>query len=240
MFAEDLFLINTIIDFCLLLCVKKILKKKESFWQLLIGSITGSFFTIIIYYYDFFLLNFVVMIIICLISFGFASFLEFIKTIVCLFLVSFSLAGAISFVLSFLRITEFPYVLFFMTIILCFTILTYITKVYKIEQKQEIEEIEIKLFDKTKKIKALRDTGNLTGAIVAEYSAIKELLPEEFCENYEKDDEYYSLIGKYKFDILPMRTISSTELLLALPMGTEKIAIARKKLSNNNKFQAII
>jgi len=240
MFAEDLFLINCFIDFFLLYCTKKILKKETTKKRLLLGAILGGSFVVFSYYYDFFLLKIIISILICLVSFGFNSKLDFIKTTSSFYLTSFSLAGITTFILNIFSFTEFPYFLFFVTTIICFIILTFVTKVYKTEKKQQIEDIEIELFNKKKKIKALRDTGNLTGAIIAEYKAIKELLPEEFCENYEKDDEYYSLIGKYKFNIIPAQTISGTELLLALPMGEEKIAISRNKLSNNGRFQAII
>jgi hypothetical protein len=236
MFIEDVFITNTLCDFAILFAVKKLLNKKTKYRFLILGSLLGGIQSLVSYYYSILILNILFGILLVSCVFGYKSLNEFIKVTASFFSVSFCLAGMIRAV----DISTFPVLLFIICSILCYIILSIVDKNKNEIEKQDIIDIEINLFNKTKKLRALQDTGNLTGAIITEYKAIKEILPKEFCESYEQDDEYYSLLGKYKFDIIPMQTVGGTELLLAIPDKDRKIAICRKRLSQTGDFQAIV
>lgn len=180
---------------------------------------------------------------------------SFLMSFLCIYIVSFAMEGAIRFSKSWVGVA--------MVVLICFLIGK--------ERKEKLREITVILTFKgrTKRLKGFYDTGNrlmepLTGRMVhiASYKAVKELLPEPYCEIVEDyfetgflESTKVTKLQMYEFTFLSYHSIGKeTGQLLGIRMDSavyqgdagekteEKavIALTNQKLFVDDRCQLIL
>lgn len=235
-YVEYLLIENIIINFIILYVTEKITRTKTSKLRLFIASLVGSLYTLIVFFPNLqfmgrFLIKFSVSILILIIAFNPERFKEFLKQLSTFYLISFAFAGTtigIFYILNNkLTISNFSFkdhneLMKFLilgiglAVILIRSILK--NNWIKLNQKNCLTDVTINLNNKKAHLRALIDTGNSLKepisqkpVIIAEYSALKAILPElvkkVYSENKELDLNYVANIMEKLGDQIKLRLI---------------------------------
>jgi len=235
-YVEYLLIENIIINFIILYVTEKITRTKTSKLRLFIASLVGSLYTLIVFFPNLqfmgrFLIKFSVSILILIIAFNPERFKEFLKQLSTFYLISFAFAGTtigIFYILNNkLTISNFSFkdhneLMKFLilgiglAVILIRSILK--NSWIRLNQKNCLTDVTINLNNKKAHLRALIDTGNSLKepisqkpVIIAEYSALKAILPElvkkVYSENKELDLNYVANIMEKLGDQIKLRLI---------------------------------
>lgn len=235
-YVEYLLIENIIINFIILYVTEKITRTKTSKLRLFIASLVGSLYTLIVFFPNLqfmgrFLIKISVSILILIIAFNPERFKEFLKQLSTFYLISFAFAGTtigIFYILNNkLTISNFSFkdhneLMKFLilgiglAVILIRSILK--NNWIKLNQKNCLTDVTINLNNKKAHLRALIDTGNSLKepisqkpVIIAEYSALKAILPElvkkVYSENKELDLNYVANIMEKLGDQIKLRLI---------------------------------
>lgn len=235
-YVEYLLIENIIINFIILYVTEKITRTKTSKLRLFIASLVGSLYTLIVFFPNLqfmgrFLIKFSVSILILIIAFNPERFKEFLKQLSTFYLISFAFAGTtigIFYILNNkLTISNFSFkdhneLMKFLilgiglAVILIRSILK--NNWIRLNQKNCLTDVTINLNNKKAHLRALIDTGNSLKepisqkpVIIAEYSALKAILPElvkkVYSENKELDLNYVANIMEKLGDQIKLRLI---------------------------------
>lgn len=247
-YADVVFLINFFMDFFIFWITNKIMKKGASCLRLLFGAFFAAmlycgliFINVFNIFYNFFGILFVLSVSV-FIAFFPKSPKEFIKTIFMVNVSAFALGGTAMGLFYYTNVSklignalDFTTANFSFKILLASTCFFYIAakliiSFYKRFLKQEQCFMKIKIEDsgKTVLLNALVDTGNSLHepiskkpVIVAQFSAVKEFLPNEikilYYENNELDlEKIYKGIANscLKFRVIPFSSIGKKDGLI--------------------------
>lgn len=246
-YAEYLIAENFIINFIILYLLRVLTKSKAKLVRLIIAAFIGSIYTLVVFFptlkiFATFAMKICVSILMVIIAFNPYKLLAFIKLWALFYIVTFAFAGA---ALALFYLTEdnvyigngIFYIKNTLIIILPLAILlswimfkivwSYVTK----RKKREYIALSVFLNGMSKDVVALLDTGNSlkdpltnTPVVVVEFKAIKELLPREIQEifdRYSNTNSFELLSGimeKYsnevKFRLIPFKSIGRENGLL--------------------------
>lgn len=235
-YVEYLLIENIIINFIILYVTEKITRTKTSKLRLFIASLVGSLYTLMVFFPNLqfmgrFLIKFSVSILILIIAFNPERFKEFLKQLSTFYLISFAFAGTtigIFYILNNkLTISNFSFkdhneLMKFLilgiglAVILIRSILK--NSWIRLNQKNCLTDVTINLNNKKAHLRALIDTGNSLKepisqkpVIIAEYNALKAILPElvkkVYSENKELDLNYVANIMEKLGDQIKLRLI---------------------------------
>lgn len=217
-YAEYILLENIIINYIILYATKKFTRTETSIIRLIIAAIIGALYTFVLFFPSLkfmtkFSIKFSISVLIIILAFNPEKIDKFLKLIATFYCISFVFAGAslaLFYLLDFnvyyyngvFYIKDFPASILIIGIFLSFLILKYIINHIskKVKKEEMLITLTIILNGKEASLIGLIDTGNsLTEPIthnpvvIAEFNAIKEILPVDIRSFYESE---------YKRDIL--------------------------------------
>ncbi|NLX60972.1 MAG: sigma-E processing peptidase SpoIIGA [Tissierellia bacterium] len=289
-YAEYILIENIVINFIILQVTKMIVKAKSNKYRLLISAFIGSLYILIAFFplsgfMGRFVIKFLVSALMILIAFNPEKFNTFLKQISAFYLVSFAFAGTIIGIYYLLNnnnlfakisFTNGKELLRYLItgIGLAIILIHYIFKYHKsrIQKEKFITNITITLNDKKANLTALVDTGNSLKepisqepVIIAEYNALREILPKSLKEIYmEKDHLDLNKIVKVmeeteddmKLRIIPFKSIGNENGILIgfkpdsitiyLENETKRlkkgitVAIYNKKLAQDEEYNGLL
>lgn len=288
-YGDVILLENFIMNFIILWCTAKLLKHKRSWMLLAIAALLGAFYALGSYFPE--LNNFytpfmkiIFSIFIITIAYLPHHIKDFAKLIAVFYIISFVFGGAAFGLFYFLNglkyisygtfyIKDFPVKTLIVAILIAYFVVKYSWDFvqYRVKRERIITELNILLDNKKAAIMALVDTGNalnepITKApvVVAEYSSIKELLPQDVQEIFEKDNQNdFNLIAHImsnsdlvtRFRVIPFKSLGKDNGMLLgfkpdeiqlIDQGKKQsikniiIGIYNKKLSNSGEYSALI
>lgn len=287
-YVEYLLLENFIINIIILYVTGKFTKTETSKLRLIIASSIGALYTLVIFSSSLrFMITFIakiaISILIIIIGFNPSKLFSFIKLISTFYIVSFVFAGASLALFYFtdidavtgggiFYIRDFPLKKLFIAIVISVVLIKYtLSYIQNIISKEKVFiPISIDLNNKKVKVTALMDTGNHlkepisnTPVIVAEFAAIKELLPisvqDIFIKYKENNLEIISNVMSgstrdIKFRLIPFKSLGQDNGMLlgfkpdkvTLENEEERIlsniviGIYNNSLSSDNKYMALL
>jgi len=247
-YFEDIFLINFILNLIILIICKKILKSPKNIWWQIFAAIIGSLYAICFYYFDinYFLGKIAISLLIVLIAFGFK---QFIKKYLLFHIITYALGGSVYGLISLLGITgaKFPIKTFIFAIIFAFASISLASRVLDKHKMLAKNIFELKINDIS--LQCLHDTGNESNYIIAEISALRKILPSDFCLEFAQNENIIDLYDKWNeklsLKIIPFNSIGAERILIAFTPqkieGSDKktVAIFKGKLTGTELYNAI-
>jgi stage II sporulation protein GA (sporulation sigma-E factor processing peptidase) len=285
----DLFVLeNTVLNLFVMMLTSKLSNIHPSFLRKLSGALVGTLFAVLLVLYNRDLLQsfgvkLVISSLLVLIVYFPKTLRDFLRTfsIFCLsamvvagtmfFLLTSSYGNMILFNKSYRISSDFNFSIFSLTLLLCWA---FISVLYKLKKSKELkEEYVVDLYiciDQQKaSLPALIDTGNLLcdpltnlPVIIAEYIALKEILPKEISRFLESEktlelfkisDVLHRTSWLKRLRIIPFKSLGNEKDLIIgfrpdqVEIGSNKkivknviIGIYTKSLSKDREFQAIL
>lgn len=249
--------LNWIIDYFLLLAAANLLSRKIRRWRIVLGAALGGAASAMVLMPKIngllsLLMHAVVATLMVLITYEFQSVRLFLKTLLCFYAVSFSFSGIMYAIwycaapqgmiwrsgMVYFNIS--PFLLIVLTV-LCYLILTLLQRlVGRQESPEKFFSVEITVNGKTAEFRAMLDTGNtlverMSGVpvIVAEYNAVKGLIPEELAQIYATGEvnrvESLEKSGwEMRFRLIPFAGVGTQSLLPAF--FPDKIVVGKQEI----------
>ncbi len=267
-YADEMFFINFIVNVAIIEIAKRILKLKVNIWRETIAGIcTSLVYTLFVVTSLRVYINIFTIVILntaeLIFLFKPKSFVDCFKYSVTFKLVSFGTNSCVLFLTNYIK-NKFSYWVLILSFIV--TYLSYI--VLNILNKEVVYyKINIKCSDKIVSIRALVDTGNSLvepisnkPVIVAEYSALKDILPCKLIEIYEnkKESNLMEIISAISEDsfrksirIIPFKSVGKERgMMIGFVADSAKIndnvinkpiiGICRFSLSKNGLYSALL
>ena len=254
-YADILITLNIIVDYFLLLCTSKILKRPLKPLKMLLGSVIGGISSLYIFLPSLLpltetLIKLLTCFIITLTSFGFKNFKQFIKSVTVLFCITCAYGGIMIAVWHIFKpygmvvnnsVVYFdisPVVLVFCTVTayLMFVILSLIFK--RSSQTAGVCEVKIFADEKETQISAILDTGNSikdsfgnSEIIITDSSVAKNLFGEG---NLSQNEDI-----SHRYRLIPCNTVSGDCLLEAFRCDKAEIQSQKRTLVLDKPIIAI-
>lgn len=213
-YAEYILIENIIINFIILYVTKMVTRTKTSKLRLFIASLVGSIYTLVVFFPSLqfmgkFIIKFSISILMIIIALNPERFNFFLKQISSFYMVSFVFAGTVigifyilnnNFILTRFSFTDSYELIKFLTIgiALAIILIRYILKYHKTKMDKEnfLTNVSISLNNKSVNLITLIDTGNSLKepisqkpVIIAEYNALKSILPKSLEKIYLEKKE---------------------------------------------------
>ncbi len=288
-YGDVVLLENFIMNFIILWCTARLLKYKRSWIWLGLAALLGAVYALCSYFPDYHVfftpfMKVLFSLLIITVAYWPRHNREFTKLIAVFYIISFVFGGAAFGFFYFLNglkyvsygafyIKDFPVKTLIVSVVLAFIAVKYGWDFvqYRFKREKIITEINISLDNKRAAILALVDTGNslnepITKApvVVVEYASIKELLPQNIQEIFEKDHESdFTLIARImsdsnlvtRFRVIPFKSLGKENgMLLGFKPDEVQlvennkqqsikniiVGIYSKKLSNSGEYSALI
>lgn len=286
----DIILIeNFIINYLIMWSSAKLLKIKYSRLKFFFASLIGSGYAVLSYipeldYMFTMFMKILFSLLMIIIAFTPSNIKEFIKLTGVFYIITFIFGGAAFGLFYFIQgmkttvngvshIERFPVKTLILSMIIAYIFVRYCWDyiMFKIKREKVFQELYVYMGKKKVKLMALLDTGNSLNepitkspVVVAEYDAIKELLPSEiqtvFEENSENNLNILSSIlsssdWATKFRVIPFKSLGRDngmligfkpdELFLIdkkelICLKNVTIGIYNKKLSTSNEYSALM
>ena len=273
-YLDIVFLENILMNYIIIFATGVTLKNECKKMRIFIASVIGATYTIIMYLniipiYSNFIMKFILSITITYIAFRPKTFKKIIKNLVIFYLVSFVFGGCVFALMYFLKpqmaqirngvfVGAYPIKVALIGGAISFVIIQISFKLVKtrLSKKDMIYDVEVSIDNKTIKIKALLDTGNLlkdpiTGypVIVVERTSLKNIIPGEILNNLEKiiGGDINELINNKKFNktisrfrMIPFSSLGKQNgLLLGIKPDSVNIILDEKTERINNVIVGI-
>lgn len=218
----DIILIeNLLINFVILHITALVLRRQAKWYRLLLSSFTGCIYCISGIFINILLVSFLLKILLSMLMVVIAFRLRTIKNFFEEFLVFYVTTFAFAGVTLLLFNTQKKYYIFLLSVIgylICMCILKLIRRQ---KQKSLLYRVYIKMDNREVFLTAFLDTGNLLrdpftnrGAIIAESSVIKQIIPNDIykCITQNKEEELadFSPFWASRFLVLPFYSIGET------------------------------
>lgn len=288
-YGDVVLLENFIMNFIILWCTARLLKYKRSWLWLALAALLGAFYALCSYFPDYHVfftpfMKVLFSLLIITLAYWPRHIREFAKLTAVFYIISFVFGGAAFGFFYFLNglkyisygafyIKDFPVKTLIASVIIAFIVVKYGWEFvqYRIKRERIITELNICLDNKQAAIMALVDTGNslnepITKApvMVVEYTSIRELLPQNIQEIFEKDHENdFTLIARImsdstlvtRFRVIPFKSLGKENgMLLGFKPDEVQlvennkqqsikniiVGIYSKKLSNSGEYSALI
>ncbi|NLW22087.1 MAG: sigma-E processing peptidase SpoIIGA [Tissierellia bacterium] len=272
-YAEYLLLENIIINFIILYVTKRITRTKTSKFRLFMASLLGSIYTLIAFFPSLqfmgkFLIKFSISILMIITAFNPEKFNHFCKQLAAFYMVSFIFAGTVIGIFYILNnnslLTKFSFAnsweLFKFLIIgisLAILLIRYILKYHRlrINRSNYLTNVTIGLKDKEVDLIALIDTGNSlkepisqTPVIIAEYDALKSILPDlikkAYLSNRELDLNFIAKVmeeigDEIKLRLIPFKSLGNESGIL-IGFKPDRIKVSFDNETKNIKEDIIV
>lgn len=232
-YIDQMFFENFIMNYIILYATSKFSGKQERWYRLCIGALIGALYVIASYVFLFYNKPFIVIKILLAIVMVFSSFTikcmkEFIKLFVIFVAITFFIGG-VSIGLAFfanvsmikeggvLYVSEFPIFIIGVGVIVSYIIGKWLFILLKnrINLRNFLYDIEIKLFDKTLCTTAFLDSGHnakeiFTGypIIIVEKEKFGEIVPKQVEKSVSENNFEFDEKWKRRLRILPFSTIN--------------------------------
>lgn len=292
-YLDILILENIVINYFILLVTSKFSKNRTSNLRLFMGALTGAVYIALVIYFPIIEVNynmgakFILSILMIAISFPLEGISGFFKTLAIFYVSTFIFAGAAYAFLTlnqsggfiqngmFYNFKESKWTSLMLSIILAGIIIRIFMEIlqYRYVKDKLLVNLQIAFESQAIDLAALIDTGNslhdpLTNmpVIVVEYGAIKEILPQEIKEIFEKSKDsdlacVTAIISNSKwisrFRLIPFSSLGKDNGMLIgfkpdyIKIGEEKdkkrennnnviIGIYNNILSKNSKYKALL
>lgn len=247
-YLDVVFFENILMNYIILFACGVLLKVQIKKWRILASASIGAVYTIVMYLdiipiYSNVIMKFVLSVGMVYIAFKPSGMKQAIKELVIFYLASFVFGGCVFGLMYFLKpqlvqirngvfVGTYPLKVAIIGGSVAFIIIQLGFKLVKakISKKDMIYKIEIRICEKTARISALLDTGNLlkepiTGlpVVIVEKNSLKKILPEEILNNLDKvvggdTDElmYNEELIKYisRFRMIPFSSVGKQNGLL--------------------------
>lgn len=273
-YLDIVFLENILMNYIIVFATGVVIKNECKKLRLLIASVIGAIYTIVMYLeiipiYSNFIMKFILSIVITYIAFNPKSLKKLIKNLIIFYLVSFVFGGCVFALMYFLKpqmaqirngvfVGAYPLKIALVGGIISFIIIQISFKLVKskLSKKDMIYDIEVTLDNKSAKIKALLDTGNLlkdpiTGypVIVVEKVSLRNIIPSNILNNSEKiiggdiselicDSEFSKTISRFR--VIPFSSLGKQNgLLLGIKPDSVNIKLDEKTEKLNNVIVGI-
>ena len=273
-YLDIVFLENILMNYIIVFATGVVIKNECKKLRLLIASVIGAIYTIVMYLeiipiYSNFIMKFILSIVITYIAFNLKSLKKLIKNLIIFYLVSFVFGGCVFALMYFLKpqmaqirngvfVGAYPLKIALVGGIISFIIIQISFKLVKskLSKKDMIYDIEVTLDNKSAKIKALLDTGNLlkdpiTGypVIVVEKASLRKIIPSNILNNSEKiiggdiselicDSEFSKTISRFR--VIPFSSLGKQNgLLLGIKPDSVNIKLDEKTEKLNNVIVGI-
>ncbi len=273
-YLDIVFLENILMNYIIVFATGVVIKNECKKLRLLIASVIGAIYTIVMYLeiipiYSNFIMKFILSIVITYIAFNPKSLKKLIKNLIIFYLVSFVFGGCVFALMYFLKpqmaqirngvfVGAYPLKIALVGGIISFIIIQISFKLVKskLSKKDMIYDIEVTLDNKSAKIKALLDTGNLlkdpiTGypVIVVEKASLRKIIPSNILNNSEKiiggdiselicDSEFSKTISRFR--VIPFSSLGKQNgLLLGIKPDSVNIKLDEKTEKLNNVIVGI-
>ncbi len=254
-YIDILFILNLFVNYFILLAAEKLCKADTRFYRRLLAAALGGLYSMSIFIEMNFMLSLLARVIFAatmvLAAFGYRNIKRFLRLIAALFCVSFIYAGIMLAVWLVIKpknmvvnngVVYFnisPLILIVSTLV-CYFILTLIRKLMK-RPLSASKFYSISVSNENKKVilKALLDTGHaLTDifsdlpVIVAEYAAVKEIIPPCATEYFKSQNGIEAIPDelKSKIRLIPYKSVGGSGLLPGFI--TENVEIIHKDYIN--------
>lgn len=268
-YLDIVFFENVLMNYIIIFATGVVVKEKLSKFRILISSVIGAIYTIIMYLniisiYSNFIMKLVLSIAMVYIAFKPKTFKKLIRKLIIFYLVSFVFGGCVFALMYFIQpqlaqirngvfVGAYPLKVALIGGLISFAIIQISFKIVKtkLSKKDMIYQIEITINNKSIKIKALLDTGNLlkepiTGlpVVVTEHTSLYSVLPTEVLNNTEKilggdtdelmkNDELSKIISRFR--MIPFSSLGKQNgLLLGIKADSINIEIDEKIENINN------
>lgn len=288
-YGDVILLENFIMNFIILWCTAKLLKHKSSWLLLALASLLGavyalgSYFPSLKYYYTPYM-KVVFSLLIIILAYLPNHIKDFAKLMAVFYITSFVFGGAAFGLFYFINglkdirygafyIQDFPVKTLVISIVIAYFTVKYSWDFiqYRIKREKIITEINIFMDEKKAVLTALVDTGNslnepITKApvMVAEYASIKDLLPKDVQEIFEKNSQSdFNVVAHImanselvtRFRVIPFKSLGKENGMLLgfkpdevqLIENNRKqnikniiVGIYNKKLSSSGEYSALI
>ena len=273
-YLDIVFLENILMNYIIVFATGVVIKNECKKLRLLIASVIGAIYTIVMYLeiipiYSNFIMKFILSIVITYIAVNPKSLKKLIKNLIIFYLVSFVFGGCVFALMYFLKpqmaqirngvfVGAYPLKIALVGGIISFIIIQISFKLVKskLSKKDMIYDIEVTLDNKSAKIKALLDTGNLlkdpiTGypVIVVEKASLRKIIPSNILNNSEKiiggdiselicDSEFSKTISRFR--VIPFSSLGKQNgLLLGIKPDSVNIKLDEKTEKLNNVIVGI-
>lgn len=257
-YIDVLIILNTLVNYFILLAVKKISRDTSSRWRIALGSLFGGVSSLLIFMENsgivMTLLKMLTAAVMVLVSFKFSSMKRFLKNMLWLFFISFVFGGLIFAVYMCFGFDTLIYtngIVYFdisMTFLIVCSVLSYllITAVSLILDKKapKTKEYHVTLSKngKTVSCTALMDTGNNLREPFSGYPVI--FIDETMFKSFFSDDSVEKMLEVDKTRLIPITTVQGESIAAAfrpefIKIGdyeTDKIYVAQGKTDENYKI----
>ena len=251
-----------------------VLKNECRNWRIFFASLIGAVYTVVMYLnivpiYSNFIMKFILSVAIIFIAFKPKSVKMLVKDLIIFYLVSFVFGGCVFALMYFLQpqmaqirngvfVGAYPFKVALVGGFVSFVIVQISFRLVKnkLTKKDMIYEIELVLDNKSTKVKALLDTGNLlkdpiTGfpVVVVEHKSLSLIIPKEILNNIDKilggeiDDivnnaEFHKTISRFR--MIPFSSLGKQNgLLLGIKADNVNIILDEKNESISNVIVGI-
>lgn len=289
MYVDVLLFENFIIDFFILSITSRFSRLKTTTWKLMLGSAIGALYIVTFFFpsLKFFLtlsIKIAVSILMIIVVFSPERFRDFFKVLSVFYIISFAFGGAVFSLFYFIGegniingvfvIKNFPSSILITGLALGYLLLTFCWDYIKnkIINEELIYDVIIELDNKTAEINAILDTGNSLKdplsnfpVIVAEYEAIKGLLPNKLSVIFNNNmndidfEQLYKTLGgiglAFKIRLIPFTSLGKQNgILVGIKPDVVKlsgnkyekivkdviIAIYNRRISKNGEYSALL
>lgn len=268
-YLDVVFLENVLMNYIIIYATGVAVKEQFRKIRFLISSIIGAIYTIVMYLniipiYSNFIMKLILSFAIVYIAFKPKTLKKLIKNLTIFYLVSFVFGGCVFALMYFIKpqlaqirngvfVGAYPLKVAIIGGFISFIIIQISFKIVKtkLNKKDMIHQIEIIINEKSIKVKALLDTGNLlkepiTGmpVIVVEHISLNSVLPTEILNNTEKilggdtdelmkNEELSKIISRFR--MIPFSSLGKQNgLLLGIKADSVNIEIDEKVQKINN------
>ena len=252
-YADILFLVNSIVDYFLLLLAGLLLHKKSLLWRQIVASFTGGIFSFYIFLpqqHALFeiLINSLMCAVLCLIAFGFNNLKSFSRSLAVLFVVNFAYTGgmiAVWYIFkpygmvinnSVIYFNISPLFLIIFSVVGYFLVVFFRNFVAKSFPKSAECKIQLFFKDNSINLEGIVDTGNslkdgfgISEIIIIDASTAKQILHDCITET-EKNSRYRAI---------PCSTVSGVEILDGYRIDSAIISYNKKIYKFKNPVLAI-
>lgn len=262
---------NLCMNYIILFAVGFIVKTKIKHFMLILSSVLGAIYAILSYIqifsiYSNMLLKILVSVCMIYVAFFPKNIKAILKYLIVFYLVSFVFGGCAFALLYFLKpqdvfmlngvyIGTYPVKVVLLGGIIGFVVMYLAFKIVKnnISKKSIIYEIEIKINNKTAKVRAMLDTGNrlkepITGfpVTIVEKKCLYQILPETILNNTEKiiggewNECDENIEYRSRFRVIPFNSIGKQNgMLLGFKVDEVSIITDMDKITNKNVIVCI-
>lgn len=196
LYVDELFLLNGVINYILLLVTKKIIRAKASQPRLLIGSIISALYAVFMFlphtqiFYSF-LAKLLFSFMLVAITYNIRKLRQYIRAVAVFYMVSFAFGGAAFAIISMTGWNDMSYLpvkILVTSTVIAYACLTFLSSYYKraAVKQRSTATVSITVNDETAVVNCFFDTGNSlydpisdSPVMVVEYNCISSILPPE-------------------------------------------------------------